>query len=54
MQAAVHWEQIWDKDEFYWAADETAQACQEAGIEVSYDQVSVCGGVFVFRAGDEV
>ena len=37
----------WDEDEFYWAADETTEACRAAGLKVEYRQVSFCGGVFV-------
>ena len=37
----------WDEDEFYWAADETTEACLEVGLKVEYRQVSFCGGIFV-------
>jgi cyclopropane fatty-acyl-phospholipid synthase-like methyltransferase len=39
----------WDEDEHYWAADETRAACQDAGLAVTYTQVSSCGGVFVIE-----
>jgi len=39
------WEQ-----EFYWLADESLSALQEAGIHVEYTQVSSCAGVFVHLA----
>jgi putative AdoMet-dependent methyltransferase len=35
-----------DDEEFYWAADEAAEACSNVGLEVSYVQISSCGGVF--------
>ncbi len=40
----------WDEDEHYWAADETVEASEQAGLVVTYEQLSVCGGVFVFTA----
>jgi cyclopropane fatty-acyl-phospholipid synthase-like methyltransferase len=44
---------IWDEDEFYWAADEAAEALRDVGLRASYEQVSFCGGVYVIeRAGD--
>ena len=39
----------WDEDEFYWAADKTIVACEAAGLQAAYAQVSSCGGVFLFR-----
>jgi len=38
-----------EDEEFYWAADETAEACSRVGLDVSYVQVSSCGGVFSFK-----
>lgn len=35
----------WDPTEFYWAADETTAAL--TGLGVTYEQVSICAGVFV-------
>ena len=46
--ASRRWADRWDHDEFYWAADETFAACDQAGLEVTYQQVSSCGGVFTF------
>jgi hypothetical protein len=46
--AAFHAER-WDPDEFYWAADETLAASEEAGMAADYRQVSACGGVYRFR-----
>jgi hypothetical protein len=37
----------WDEEEHYWAADEVVGACKDAGLQVSYKQVSSCGGVLV-------
>lgn len=42
------WADRWDEDEHYWAADETAAACEQAGLRVGYQQVSSCGGIFTF------
>jgi len=47
-QASQHWSDSWDADEFYWAADEAGAACARAGLQVTYKQVSSCGGVFTF------
>lgn len=48
-QAHQKWAGVWDEEEHYWAADETAAACQDAGLRLAYQQVSSCGGVFVFE-----
>jgi putative AdoMet-dependent methyltransferase len=48
-QAHTKWDGQWDEDEYYWAADEAAAACEGAGLQVSYKQISSCGGVFVFE-----
>ena len=47
MKIAVggEWEQ-----EFYWLADESLSALQEAGIHAEYTQVSSCAGVFFHLA----
>jgi putative AdoMet-dependent methyltransferase len=53
-RAHVMWADGWDEEEDYWAADETAEACERAGFQVTYKQVSSCGGVFVIEpAGTE-
>jgi putative AdoMet-dependent methyltransferase len=39
----------WDEEEYYWAADEATDACRSAGLQVSYKQISSCGGVFVIK-----
>ena len=35
------------EEEFYWLADASLSALQEAGIRTEYMQVSSCAGVFV-------
>lgn len=47
-EAARRLADCWDEDEHYWAADETVEAGEQAGLVVTYEQLSVCGGVFVF------
>jgi putative AdoMet-dependent methyltransferase len=42
---------LWDEEEYYWAADEAAAACEDAGLQVGYRQVSSCGGVFAIEVG---
>lgn len=41
--------EVWDEDEFYWAADETASACAETNLDVTFQQISWCTGVFVVK-----
>ena len=48
-QAREKWADVWDDEEFYWAADEAAEASERAGLQVTYKQISSCGGVFVFE-----
>ena len=47
-RAHQEWMELWDEDEHYWAADETRVACEQTDLRVTYQQVSICGGVFVF------
>ncbi len=42
--ASQHWQ--WDEDEYYWAADEAIIACEQVGLQVAYQQISSCGGIF--------
>jgi putative AdoMet-dependent methyltransferase len=42
---------LWDEEEYYWAADEAVAACEGTGLQVSYKQISSCGGVFAFEVG---
>ena len=48
-QARLHWGRLWSEADHYWAADETAAACQALGLSCTYQQVSSCAGVFVFE-----
>jgi putative AdoMet-dependent methyltransferase len=45
-RAHERWIELWDEDEYYWAADETRVACEEIGLICTYTQISSCGGVF--------
>ena len=47
-EASRRWAACWDEDEHYWAADETVAASEQVGLLVTYKQLSICGGVFVF------
>jgi hypothetical protein len=40
-------EGLWDEEEHYWAADEAVKALEGIGLQVTYRQISSCGGVFV-------
>jgi putative AdoMet-dependent methyltransferase len=54
-EARQEWEgSLWDEDEHYWAADEARSAFESAGLEVSYEQVSFCGGVYVITPAAEL
>ena len=46
--ASQYWADYWDEDEYYWAMDETIIACEKIGLQVTYNQVSNCGGIFTF------
>lgn len=48
-KAQRKWADLWDEEEFYWAADETKNACENAGLHVTYKQISSCGSVFVIE-----
>lgn len=48
--AREKWVDLWDEDEFYWAADEAKEAGEKLDIQFTYKQVSSCGGVFVFKS----
>jgi cyclopropane fatty-acyl-phospholipid synthase-like methyltransferase len=50
-EAHAYWEDVWDEEEFYFAADEALTAFVQAGLHGSYRQVSACAGVFTVRAG---
>jgi len=44
--ASQHWQ--FDEDEYYWSADETIGACEQVALQVAYEQISSCAGVFTF------
>ena len=48
-QAHERWQEVWDESEHYWIADKALAACEEVRLEGTYEQVSSCAGVFVFR-----
>jgi putative AdoMet-dependent methyltransferase len=48
-QARRKWADLWDEEEYYWAADEVADTCESAGLQVTHKQISSCGGVFVIE-----
>ena len=39
-EAHQRWLRIWDEGEHYWAADEATTACEKAGLQLRYTQVS--------------
>jgi putative AdoMet-dependent methyltransferase len=41
------WLDLWDEEEHYWVADEAVGACKSVGLQVTYKQISSCGGVLV-------
>jgi len=43
---------VWDETEHYWAADETGESLNTS-ITMSYQQLSSCAGVFVFKKEQE-
>lgn len=45
------WADVWDEDEYYWAADEAVPSLTGLGWTEEYEQVSVCAGVFTVRPG---
>ncbi len=45
-RAEHRWQDLWDSDEFYWAADETLPRLAKVGLEGTYTQISLCAGVF--------
>jgi putative AdoMet-dependent methyltransferase len=47
--ACRQWPEECDDDEYFWAADETASAFSAAGLAVSFEQISMCGGIFTIK-----
>jgi len=39
---------VWDDTEFYWAADEVKLMSWGQGVHIVYEQISSCGGVYLF------
>jgi len=48
-EARRKYDDLWDEDEHYWAADEAIAALEKIGVTVSYVQVSFCCGVFLIE-----
>jgi putative AdoMet-dependent methyltransferase len=48
-RAHQRWIDLWDEEEYYWAADETIRACKSVGLQVTYKQISSCGSVFAIE-----
>jgi putative AdoMet-dependent methyltransferase len=51
-RARKAWADLWDEDEFYWVADEATSACKSVGLQMTYRQISSCGGIFVVEPVD--
>jgi putative AdoMet-dependent methyltransferase len=49
-KAKLQWEKRWDEDEYYWVAEETVAACEQAGLRLQYRQVTDFAGVFVVES----
>ena len=49
-EARRKWAELWDEEEYYWVAEEAADACKSAGLQATYKQISSCGGVFVIES----
>jgi len=43
----------WDSSEHYWIAENIVPALATQGLEVQFDAVSSCGGIFVIRSGNQ-
>lgn len=48
-RARRRWDELWDPDEHYWAADEAVLALREHGLKGAFEQVSECGGTLVIE-----
>ena len=40
---------LWE-NEFYWLADESMTALENAGMSVTYQQISPCAGIYLLKA----
>ncbi len=47
-QARIRWYDLWEEED-YWIADETLSACRASGLDITFQQISGCGGVFILR-----
>lgn len=54
VRRAAHerWRDVWDEEEYYWAADEAIAEFEKLGWAARYTQVSVCAGVFEITPTD--
>lgn len=43
------WMGDWDESEYYWAADEAAEALSGTGFQLAYEQVSPCAGIYTIK-----
>ena len=40
---------LWE-DEFYWLADKAMDALKSSGMDVIYQQISPCAGIYLMKA----
>jgi putative AdoMet-dependent methyltransferase len=52
-RARHKWADLWDDEEHYWAADETAAAATELELLIQFRQLSSCGGIFTVTVQEE-
>ncbi|MGD9676323.1 MAG: class I SAM-dependent methyltransferase [Candidatus Bipolaricaulia bacterium] len=43
------WSRRFDPEEHYWVAEDSAAACEEAGMTTTYEESSPCAGIYVVR-----
>ena len=43
------WSHAWDADEYYRTAERMVPAIQAPGLNVCFDPVSFCGGLFILQ-----
>ena len=48
--AHERWKQLWDETEHYWSAEEMKEKLEKIGLDVQYQQVSGCAGVYTLRS----
>jgi hypothetical protein len=44
---------VWDDTEYYWTADLFIDRMTRDGFVVDYEQISVCGGIYVISNNSE-